>query len=81
MGNTYNVLSEYLQEFIPAMKVECLIVGVSLMIISACMVLLALTSGLSGQLTYLTFNPGCTAPLFVAGAALCIWALVAKKPQ
>ncbi len=78
MGNTVNVLSEYIKEFIPALKVECLIVGVGLMLISACLMLLAITSGLTAELTYLTFHPGITVPLFLAGAFICILALTMK---
>ncbi len=78
MGTTVQILIDYLREFIPAHKVECLILGVGTILMSACLALTAHTSGLYGELTYLTLHPGLTGPGFAGGAFLIAAAMVMK---
>lgn len=78
MGTTITILVDFIKEFIPANKGSVLIVGVGLMLMSLCLMMVAVTSGLSGDLTYLTLHPGTTAPAFLGGLGLTIAALVMK---
>lgn len=78
MGNAVNILSSWLKEFIPALKVECLIVGIGLVLISICLMVVATTSGLSGNLMYMALHPGVTAPAMIGGIVLTIAALTMK---
>lgn len=78
MGNAVYVLSSWLKEFIPALKVECLIVGFGLIAMSLCLMVVASTSGLSGPLTYFALSPGLTVPGLLGGIALVIAAMVMK---
>jgi ABC-type proline/glycine betaine transport system permease subunit len=57
---------------------ETIIIGISLMVMSLCLVLVAESSGLSGRLMYLALHPGITAPGFFGGLALVIAAMVMK---
>ncbi len=60
INNIITVLTEFLKEFVPAQKIEILIFGVSLIIMSLCLWEQAVTSGLTGPLTYATLHPGVT---------------------
>lgn len=79
MGNAIRVLGLWLKEFIPALKVECLIVGVGLVLMSICLMVVTITSGLTGKNTYLILHPGTTIPGILAGLAL-IGAALTMKP-
>jgi hypothetical protein len=78
MGNAVKVLSSWLKEFIPALKVECIIIGVSLIAMSVCLWVVAATSGLTGKLTYLILHPGTTIPGILSGILLIIAAMTMK---
>ncbi|MGE0488205.1 MAG: hypothetical protein AB7S38_03205 [Vulcanimicrobiota bacterium] len=56
----YLVFTEYLKEFVPAQKTEILLLALSIFIMSCCLWEQAVTSGLSGELTYATLHPGVT---------------------
>ena len=78
MGTTITILVDFVKEFIPANKDKVLIVGIGTMLMSLCLMLVAVSSGLSGDLTYLTLHPGVTAPAFLGGLGLTGAALVMK---
>lgn len=78
MGNAIRVLGLWLKEFIPALKVECLIVGVGMMLMSICLTVVVTTSGLTGSHTYLILHPGTTVPGFLGGLALVAAAMTMK---
>lgn len=81
MGTSVQILIDYLREFIPAHKVECLILGFGAILMSACLAIEAHTSGLYGPLTYLTLHPGVTGPGFLGGAGLVAAALALKPVE
>jgi hypothetical protein len=78
MGNALFVLSSWFKEFIPALKVECLIVGFGLIAMSLCLTDVVITSGLTGSLSYLPLNLGVIAPGLLGGIGLVIAALMMK---
>jgi hypothetical protein len=79
MGNAVRVLGLWAKEFIPALKVECLIVGWGLVLMSICLIVVATTSGLTGSNTYMILHPGLTIPGIIAGLAL-VGAALTMKP-
>lgn len=78
MGNAVRVLSSWLKEFIPALKVECIIIGVSLIAMSICLWVVTATSGLTGKQTYLILHPGTTIPGILGGLALIAAAMMMR---
>lgn len=79
MGNAIMVLTSWFKEFVPALKVEAIIIGVGLIAMSLCLMDVCITSGLNGNLIYMILHPGTTVPGILAGAAL-IGAALTMKP-
>ncbi len=78
MGNAFIVLRDYFLEFIPAMKVETLIIGIGTIIMALCLWEVVWTSGLHGPLVYLTLTWGIIIPSIIGGIFLVILALTLK---
>lgn len=78
MGNAIKVLIDFFREFIPALKVESIIIGGGLIAMSLCLWVVCASSGLSGSNIYLALHPGTTIPGIVGGAALIFLALTLK---
>jgi hypothetical protein len=72
------VLTSWLKEFIPALKVECLIIGWGTVAMSLCLMDVAITSGLTGSLVYIPLHPGITVPGLLGGLALVGLAMTMK---
>lgn len=81
MESTLSILANYIKEFIPANKGHFLTVGVGLILIGLCIAVTAVTSGLTGQLTYLALHPGTSLSLIVAGLVVVVAALTMKLPN
>lgn len=80
MGSTVTILIDYVKEFIPANKGHFLAAGIGAFLIGACIWMTAVTSGLTGSLTYLALHPGTDVPLMLGGIVLAIAALTMKLP-
>ncbi len=78
MGNAVKVLTSWFKEFVPALKTECLIVGFGLVAMSLCLMDVCITSGLTGERTYMILHPGTTVPGVFAGLGLVAAALTMK---
>ncbi len=78
MGNAIKVLYDFFREFIPALKIESLIVGFGLIAMSLCLMLVCVSSGLTGGNIYLALHPGVTVPGIIGGAVLIFLALTLK---
>jgi hypothetical protein len=79
MGNAVRILGRWFREFVPALKTECIIVGVGLILMSLCLWVVAASSGLTGKLTYLAFHPGTDIPGIIIGVIL-VWLAMTWKP-
>lgn len=80
MGSTVTILIDYIKEFIPANKGHFLAAGVTAFLIGACIWLTAVTSGLTGELTYLALHPGTSVPVMLGGVGLIVAALTMQLP-
>lgn len=78
MGNAIMVLTSWFKEFVPALKVEAIIIGAGLIAMSLCLMDVCLTSGLTGNRTYMILHPGTTIPGIIAGVLLIVAALTMK---
>ena len=81
MESTLSILFDYIKEFIPANRGHFLAAGVGSILIGSCIMLTAITSGLSGNLTYLALHPGVSVPAILGGLGMIGAALTLKLPQ
>lgn len=78
MGNAFIVLRDFFLEFIPALKVEALIIGIGTIIMALCLWEVVWTSGLHGELVYMTLTWGVVIPAILGGILLVFLALTLK---
>lgn len=58
LAETVQVLVDFLREFIPALKTEVILAGLASIAMGLCLWLVAVSSGLTGPLTYVALHPG-----------------------
>lgn len=74
-------LADFFSEFIPALKLESIIVGVGLILMSIYLWFMCNQSGLVGNLAYPVLHPGTSLFGIVAGLGLIVLALVLKPKR
>ena len=72
LAETVQVIVDFLKEFVPALKTEFLIGGFGLIAMGLCLWLVSVTSGLTGELTYVALHPGTSIVCGIVGGVLCI---------
>lgn len=80
LANVVNVLLDFLKEFVPALKTEVLILGVGAIVMGICLHVVAVSSGLSGDLTYPVLHPGTSWGGIGGGLALIALTFVFSTP-
>ena len=70
LANIVNVFLDFLKEFIPSLKTEVLILGVGSIVMGLCLHVVAVSSGLHGNLTYPALHPGTSWGGIVGGLGL-----------